>query len=275
MRHVFAVAAVAAAAFALAFLVLPVVALFLRVPPGDLVHALGTTAARDALVVSAKTSLIAHAAVLLIGTPAAYAIGRGRFRGRSLVLSLIELPLVLPPAVAGIALLVTFGRLGLLGGTINALGIHLAFTQAAVILAVAFVESPLYLRGAIASFEGVDATLLDAARTLRARPFRVFARVALPLAAGGLGAASALALARGLGEFGATLLFAGSLQGVTQTLPLAVYAQFEVNLDTALAIGAVFVCFGAAVLLALKVLVPGWTRFVSLSTFRSASSPSA
>jgi molybdate transport system permease protein len=274
MRRAFAVCAVAAAALALAFLVLPVLALFLRVPPGDLVHALGTRAARDALIVSAKTSAIAHALVLLVGTPAAYAIGRGRFRGRALLLSLIELPLVLPPAVAGIALLVTFGRLGLLGGTLDALRIHLAFTQTAVVLAVAFVESPLYLRGAIASFEAVDESLLDAARTLGARPFRVFARVALPLAVSGLGAASALALARGLGEFGATLLFAGSLEGVTQTLPLAVYAQFEVNLDTALAIGALFVCFGAVLLLALK-LLPGWTRFVSISTFRSASSTSA
>src|SRR5207244_11606382 len=226
------------AVFVLAFLVLPVLALLLRVPPGDLIHALGTSAARDALVVSIKTSAIAHAAVLLVGTPAAYVIGRGRFRGRTLLLSLIELPLVLPPAVAGIALLVTFGRLGLLGGALDAVGIRIGFTQAAVILAVAFVESPLYLRAATASFEGVDGTLLDAARTLRARPFRVFARVALPLAAGGLGAASAPALARGLGEFGATLLFAGSLQGVTQTLPLAVYAQFEVDLNTALAIGA-------------------------------------
>jgi molybdate transport system permease protein len=273
MKHVFAVAAVAAAAAALAFLVLPVLALFLRVPPGDLLHALGTPAAQDALIVSIKTSAIAHAAVLLVGTPAAYAIGRGRFRGRALLLSLVELPLVLPPAVAGIALLVTFGRLGLLGGTLSALGIHIAFTQVAVILAVAFVESPLYLRASIASFEGVDGTLLDAARTLRAGPFRVFARIALPLAAGGLAAASALALARGLGEFGATLLFAGSLQGVTQTLPLAVYAQLDVNFDTAVAIGALFACFGAALLLALK-LIPGWTRSVSLWTSRSASSPS-
>ena len=273
MRHAFTATAVAAAALALTFLVLPVLALFLRVPPADLIHALGTPAVRDALVVSIKTSAIAHAAVLLVGTPAAYAIGRARFRGRTLMLSLIELPLVLPPAVAGIALLATFGRLGLLGGTVDALGINLAFTQLAVIVAVAFVESPLYLRAAIASFEGVDGTLLEAARTLGARPFRVFARVALPLAAAGLGAASALALARGLGEFGATLLFAGSLQGVTQTLPLAVYAQFEVNFDTALAISALFVVFGAALLLALK-LVPGWTRSISLWTFRSASSPS-
>src|SRR4029077_6207533 len=126
MKHAFTVSAVAAAAGALAFLVLPVLALFLRWRPGDLIHALGTTAAQDALVVSIKTSAIAHAAVLLVGTPAAYAIGRGRFRGRSLLLSLIELPLVLPPVVAGIALLVTFGRLGLLGGTMNALGIHIS-----------------------------------------------------------------------------------------------------------------------------------------------------
>ena len=274
MRHAFAATAVAAAALAVGFLVLPIVALFLRIPPGELIDALGSAAARDALVVSIKTSVIAHLAVLLIGTPAAYAIGRNRFRGRTLVLSLIELPLVLPPAAAGIALLVTFGRLGLLGGTLDALGVRLSFTQAAVVVAVAFVESPFYLRGAIASFESVDDTLLEAARTLGARPFRVFARVALPLAAGGLGAASALALARGLGEFGATLLFAGSLQGVTQTLPLAIYAQFEVDLNTALAIGALFVVFGAVVLLAMK-LIPGWTRFVSPSTFRSASSPSA
>src|SRR3954453_7491290 len=184
MRHAFAAVTVAATAIAVTFLVLPVVALFLRVPLGDLIRALGTPAAQDALIVSIKTSAIAHAAVLLVGTPAAYAIGRGRFRGRALLLSLIELPLVLPPAVAGIALLVTFGRLGLLGGTMDALGIHIAFTQAAVILAVPCVESPLSLRAASAGFEGVDGTLLDAARTLGARPFRVFVRVALPLAAG-------------------------------------------------------------------------------------------
>jgi molybdate transport system permease protein len=267
----FTAVAVAAATVAVTFLVLPLVALFVHVPPGDLVHALGTPAVRDALLVSLKTSAIAHVAVLVVGTPAAYTIGRNRFRGRAFLLTLIELPLVLPPAAAGIALLVTFGRLGLLGGTLDALGLQLSFTQAAVVLAVAFVESPFYLRGAIASFESVDQALLDAARTLGASPGRVFARVALPLAAGGLAAASALAPARGLGEFGATLLFAGSLQGVTQTLPLAIYAQFEIDLDTALAIGGLFVAFGIVLLLALK-LVPGWIRFVSPSTFRSASS---
>lgn len=273
MRTVFAATAAGAAVIAVSFLILPIAALFLRVPPGHLVSALGSAPARDALLVSAKTSAIAHVLVLVFCTPAAYAIGRSRFRGRAFLLSLIELPLILPPAVAGIALLVTFGRLGLLGGTLAALAIRISFTQAAVVLAVAFVETPFYLRGAIASFESLDATLLDAARTLGARPFRVFARIALPLAAGGLAAASALALARGLGEFGATLLFAGSLQGVTQTLPLAIYAQFEVDLDTALAIGALFVAFGALLLVALK-LLPGWIRFISPSTFRSVGSAS-
>jgi molybdate transport system permease protein len=259
-----------ALALALAFLIVPVAALFLRVPPGDLVAALGNDVFRDALVVSLETSGIAHLAVLFVGTPAAYVLARRRFPGRSLVLTVIELPLVLPPAVAGIALLAAFGRYQLLGGTLSALGITVGFTQLAVILAVAFVESPFYLRGAVAAFEAVDGTLVDAARTLGAPPARVFFRVALPLAAGGLGAASALALARGLGEFGATIIFAGSLQGVTQTLPLAIYAQFDQNFDTALAISALFILVGALLLVALK-LYP-WFRFVSISRSRAVPS---
>jgi molybdate transport system permease protein len=270
MRALFHGVLAVATAVALLFLVLPVVAIFSRVPPGDLVAALGHHVTRDALLVSLKTSAIAHAAVLAVGTPAAYLLARRRFPGRPLVVALIELPLVLPPAVAGIALLAAFGRAGLLGGQLDALGVQIPFTQAAVVLAVAFVESPFYFRGAIAAFEAVDGSLLDAARTLGAPPARVFLRVALPLAAGGLGAASALALARGLGEFGATLIFAGSLQGVTQTLPLAIYAQFDQSFDTALAISALFIVIGAALLLALK-LYP-WFRFTS--TFRSRFAPS-
>jgi molybdate transport system permease protein len=270
MRAAFGVFLAVATAVALAFLVLPVVAIFVQVPPSDLLHALGKDVTRDALVVSLKTSAIAHAAVLVFGTPAAWLLARKRFPGRGLVLALVELPLVLPPAVAGIALLATFGRAGLLGDELNALGIQIPFTQTAVVLAVAFVESPFYLRGAIAAFEAVDTSLLDAARTLGASPARVFARVGLPLAAGGLGAASALALARGLGEFGATIIFAGSLQGVTQTLPLAIYAQFEADFDTALAISALFILVGALLLVALK-LYP-WFRFISISRSRFAPS---
>ena len=270
MRAAFAAFLAVATAIALAFLLLPPAAIFLRVPPGDLLGALGHDVTRDALLVSLKTSAIAHASVLLVGTPAAYLLACKRFRGRGVVLTLIELPLVLPPAVAGIALFAAFGRAGLLGDELNAFGVQIPFTQAAVVLAVAFVESPFYFRGAIAAFEAVDGALIDAARTLGAGPARVFARVALPLAAGGLGAASALALARGLGEFGATIIFAGSLPGVTQTLPLAIYAQFEQNFDTALAISALFIVVGAVLLVALK-LYP-WFRFASI--FRSRFAPS-
>ena len=253
MRASFAAVVATATAIGFAFLVLPIVAIFLRVPVGHLFAQLGDDVTRDALLVSLKTSAIAHASVLLVGTPVAYLLARRRFPGRGVVLTLIELPLVLPPAVAGIALFAAFGRAGLLGGELDALGVQIPFTQAAVVLAVAFVESPFYFRGAVAAFEAVDQGLIDAARTLGAGPARVFARVALPLAIGGLGAGSALALARGLGEFGATIIFAGSLQGVTQTLPLAIYSQFDQDFDVALAISALFILVGAGILIALKV----------------------
>ena len=274
MTRVFTFVLAAATAIALAFLLVPVAALFLQTTPTRLVEQLGNGVPRDALLVSLKTSLVAHALVLGFGTPAAWLLARRRFPGRGAVLALVELPLVLPPAVAGIALLAAFGRAHLLGRGLGALGLDLAFTQAAVVLAVAFVESPFYFRGAIAAFESVDEQLVDAARTLGASPARVFFRVALPLAAGSLGAASALALARGLGEFGATIIFAGSLQGVTQTLPLAIYAQFELDFDSAVAMSVLFVLVGAAILLALK-SIPAWTRFVSTSTSRFARSASA
>jgi molybdate transport system permease protein len=271
-RFLFALTTATAAAVAFVFLLLPVIAIFLRIPVRELFAQLDNQVARDALVVSLKTSLIAHVAVLVFGTPTAYFLARRRFPGRSAVLTLIELPLVLPPAVAGIALLAAFGRFGLLGDELDALGIQIGFTQTAVVLAVAFVESPFYLRGAIAAFESVDENLIAAARTLGAGPWRVFGRIALPLAAGGLGAASALALARGLGEFGATLIFAGSLQGVTQTLPLAIYAEFDQDFDVALAISALFILVGAAILVGLKVFT--WARLGSISRFRFVASTS-
>ena len=271
-RFLFALSTAVAAAVAFVFLLLPIVAIFLRIPVRELFAQLDNQVARDALVVSLKTSAIAHIAVLVFGTPTAYLLARKRFPGRSAVITLIELPLVLPPAVAGIALLAAFGRFGLLGDELDALGIQIGFTQTAVVLAVAFVESPFYLRGAIASFESLDENLISAARTLGAGPWRVFGRIALPLAAGGLGAASALALARGLGEFGATIIFAGSLQGVTQTLPLAIYAQFDQDFDVALAISALFILAGAAILIGLKVFT--WARLGSISRFRLVTSTS-
>jgi molybdate transport system permease protein len=253
-RTLFTTGLVLALVVTSAFLLFPVLAIFLEVPPGRLLEQLSSDFALDALRVTVKTNLIALLLIVGFGTPAAYLLATKRFRGRTLVVTLIELPLVLPPAVAGIGLLVAFGRQGLLGGTLDAAGISVGFTQLAVILAVTFVASPFYVRTAIAAFESVDETLLDAARTLGAGPARTFARVALPLAGGGLGAGAALAFARGLGEFGATIMFAGSLQGVTQTVSLAIYAEFDVNLDAALAISALLVLVSGALLLSVKVV---------------------
>jgi molybdate transport system permease protein len=268
----FGIALWSATGVALAFLLLPIVAIFAELSPGELRDGLTSDVALDALRVTAETNLAAMALILLFGTPTAYLLASRSFRGRTLLVTLVELPLVLPPAVAGIGLLAAFGRLGLLGGTLEALGVDVAFTKLAVVLAVTFVASPFYVRTAIAAFEAVDPDLVAASRTLGAGPARTFGRVALPVAAGGLGAGAALAFARGLGEFGATIMFAGSLQSVTQTLSLAVYQEFDVDFDTALAIGALLVLGSALVLLAAKV-IPSWRR--SASTSITVSAPSA
>ena len=272
----FFVVQVLALALVLAFLVVPVLALFLRIPPGELISQLGNDVVTDALVVTAKTNAIAFGLTLLAGTPAAYLLATRRFPGRDLVITLIELPLVLPPAVAGIGLLAAFGRLGLLGEHLDALGITIGFTQTAVVLAILFVAGPFYVRQAIASFEAVDPDLLLAGRTLGAGPARAFWRIAMPLASGGLGAGAALSLARGIGEFGATIMFAGSLQGVTQTVTLAIYQELDVDFDVAIAIGALLVIISAAVLLSMK-LILSWrsSRSTSMFRFATSSSPSS
>lgn len=264
-RVALAVAVALVVAVVLAFLLVPIVALVTYQPVDKLIQAFGTRVATDAIVVSLKTNLIAFALMVGLGTPFAYILARSRFLGRSIVITVVELPLVMPPAVAGLALLVAFGRFGLLGHTLGALGIDLAFTQAAVVIAIVFVASPFYLRGAIAAFDAVDPTLIDVAGTLGAGPVRRMLRVAIPLAAGGLGAAAAVALARGLGEFGATILFAGSFQGSTQTLPLAVYSLFDANLDQVVAIGVLLIIVSAAILLTSKLLMRSWTSSKSTS----------
>ena len=252
---------------------MPVAAVFLKVSPGELVSALGSSAARDAIRVTAEAIAVSMVLILGFGTPTAYWISTRRGNFRDLVVTLVELPLVLPPAVAGVGLLVAFGRAGLLGGTFDALGIDIAFTKVAVILAVTFVASPFYLRTAIASFEAVDTALPAAARTLGAGNGRVFFRVMLPLARGGLGAGAALAFARGLGEFGATIMFAGSLQGVTQTLSLAIYEQFDLDFTVALAISALLIVISALVLLSVKLLTRWHSGSGSLTPFAASTRP--
>jgi molybdate transport system permease protein len=260
----FGAALAAAASVSLAFLVIPIVAIFAELSFGELVDGITSDVALDALRVTAETNLVAMVLIVLFGTPTAYLLATRSFRGRSLLVTLVEIPLVLPPAVAGIGLLAAFGRFELLGRGFHALGVDVAFTKFAVILAVTYVASPFYVRTAVAAFEAVDPDLVAASRTLGAGPARTFARVALPLASGGLGAGLALAFARGLGEFGATIMFAGSFQGVTQTLSLAVYQAFDIDFDLALAIGAVLVLVSALVLFLAK-LIPAWRRSSSSS----------
>src|SRR5246127_4684753 len=245
---------VAVAVVTLAFLALPIVGIFVHTSPGKLLHQLSNPVVKDAFPAPLKTSLVAQALILLFGTPTAYLLATRRFTGHSVAVTLVELPLVLPPAVAGIGLLAALGREGLLGSSLHTLGLTLPFTQSAVTVAVAYVASPLYIRQAIASFEATDPRLTAASRTLGAGPVRTFFRVVLPLARGGLIAGLALSFARGLGEFGATIMFAGSLQRVTQTLPLAVYTTFETQngLDVALAISALLVIISLAILIAMK-----------------------
>ncbi|HSS32633.1 MAG TPA: molybdate ABC transporter permease subunit [Solirubrobacterales bacterium] len=255
-RSPFSFTAVLATLLVLAFLLAPVVAVFSYAGPGRLLDALGEESAREALLLSLRTTMIALAIIVLVGTPAAYLLASRQFRGRSLVLTAIELPLVMPPAVAGIALLAAFGPHGLLGGLVDDAGIELVFQTAGVVVALVFVAAPFFLRAAIAAFAAIDPRLLDAARTLGAGPFRAFATVALPSAHTGLSSGVALAWGRALGEFGATLLFAGSLQGVTQTAPLAIFSDFSKpgGFVSALALSAVLILVSAALLLGVKLI---------------------
>jgi molybdate transport system permease protein len=244
-------------AVALTFLTLPVVAIFVNSSPADLVASLGEPGALDALWLSLRTTAASIAIILIVGTPVAYLLATRSFRGRALVVTLIELPLVLPPAVAGIALLAAVGPSGILGGAIEAAGIELSLTTAGVVVALTFVASPFYVRQAMAAFAAVDRTLLDASRTLGASEARGFLSVMIPVAVPGLAAGTALATGRALGEFGATLMFAGSFRGITQTVPLAIYDRFPTDFDSALALSAVLVAVSAAILLSVKLVQRG------------------
>jgi len=253
-RGPFAIALFVALCATILFLILPIVAIFADTPPGELIESLGEARARDALWLSLRTTLAAIAVIVVIGTPAAYLLATREFRGKAVIVTAIELPLVLPPAAAGIGLLAAFGPQGILGGALEGAGIELVLQTAGVVVALTFVAAPFYLRGAQAAFAAVDPALLDAARTLGASEARTFARVAIPCAGSGIGAGLALAWGRALGEFGATLMFAGSFQGITQTAPLAIFAGFSTDFSAALALSAVLVAASAALLLSVKLL---------------------
>jgi molybdate transport system permease protein len=238
--------------------------LLLGVPLGALVWrtlqtgALGPALRNPAVLASLQLSLITSMATLalalLLGTPLAYGLARVRFPGRGLVEALVEVPIVLPPAVAGIALLMAFGRRGVLGAPLADLGISLAFTPWAVVLAQSFVAIPFYVRSARAGFGGVSQELEQTAYTLGESPWRTFIRVTVPLAFPSLLAGAVLCWARALGEFGATIMFAGSFLGRTQTMPLAIYAALETDLGAALALGTILVVVSVLVLALVRVV---------------------
>lgn len=234
-----------------AFLALPVLALVLATPPATLLDALGRPATRAALALSLRTTAAALALTLALGTPLAWLLSRDRLRWAR---PLVELPVVLPPAVLGLALLEAFGRAGFLGPIWAAVGLRLPFSTAAVVLAQVAVGAPLFVLAAATAFRAVDADHLLVARTLGASPARAFWAIAVPAAAPGLAAAAALAWARALGEFGATLFFAGSLPGRTQTLPLAIYGALERDLDEARATAVLLVAAAGLVLLGVRLL---------------------
>lgn len=236
------------------YLTLPVAALFLRTTPELFLSTITTSAVISALLLSLSTSVISLGIVILAGTPFAYVHSRNDYPGKVVVDTLIDLPLVLPPAVAGLALLVLWGRVGLLGQYLSLYGISIAFTTLAVIMAQVFVASPFYLRQAKSLFEQLDPAYEQTARTLGASPIRTFAVITLPLTRNGLISGAVMTFGRALGEFGATIMFAGNLPGVTQTMPLAVYVGMEGNLALGLTISILLVIISFAIMIAVRLL---------------------
>lgn len=220
-------------------LTLPLLALLLRVPSSTVWAGLRDPLVLQALRLSLVTSLSATGVIVLLGLPAAYLLATRTFRGKALLEALVDLPLVLPPTVAGLALLLAFGRAGLAGKALSFLGLQLPFTTLAVVVAQSFMALPLFVGSARAGFASVDQRYLDAAKTLRASEAEQFWRVLLPLAAPSLAAGAAMAWARALGEFGATITFAGNMPGITQTMPLAVYMALQTNLASAIALSLI------------------------------------
>ncbi len=242
------------------FVALPLVSLFIS----------GSVQARiirnpvlyEALRVSGISSFIMLFIVVFIGTPAAYAYARTSFRGKKLVNVILDIPLVLPPAVAGLLLLMTFGRRGLVGAFLSALGIQIPFSLAAVVVAQLFVALPIYIKTVAEGFSSVDPHLESTAMTLGDSRLRAFRRITLPLASGGIYTGIVMAWARGLAEFGATIMFAGNLQGRTQTLPLAIYSAMESDMGTALGIAQIMVGISIFFLLVVHLGIKGRKRYV-------------
>ncbi len=239
---------------ALLYILLPVASVFLKISPEGAVASLGEPVVVDALKLSLYTTAISLVVVVVAGTPIAYVNARYSYPGKELVDTIVDLPVVMPPAVAGLALLMAFGRRGVLGQYFGMFGLSVAFSTAAVVMAQVFVASPFFIRQARTSFEDVDRTYEHAARTLGASPLRTFFYVTVPIAMNGLVSGAILSWARALGEFGATIMFAGNFQGRTQTMPLAIYTTMQSGIDASLLLSIILVVISFTVIAAVKVL---------------------
>jgi len=251
--------AIAAFALLVGFVSVPLLSLVIWTVDKGAWRAMASPVAVDALLLSVRTTSITMAILLVVGTPAAYILARADFRGNRVVNTLIDVPVVLPPSAAGIALLLAFGRLGLVGKYLDAFGVTISFTTAAVVMAEVFVAAPFYIRQAATGFSAVDQTVEEAALVDGAGRSTVFFKVTVPLALPALVSGALTAWARALGEFGATIIFAGSFRGVTQTIPLAIFAEFHRDLDAAVALSVLVLGFAFAVILAVRYLTAGAT----------------
>jgi len=238
----------------LLFLALPLAALVLGSSPSALGAGLREPAVRSALSLSLWTTLVSLLVVVLLGTPLAWGLARGQGGLNGALETLVQLPIVVPPAVTGVAMLLAFGRQGLLSGVLYPEGASIAFTTLAVIFAQVFVSAPFYVQAAVSAFRRIEPELLVVARSLGASPARLLLRVAIPIAAPGLLAGAVMSWARALGEFGATLMFAGNLPGVTQTLPLAIYTALESDVRIAQTLSIILVVVALGLLLLVRSL---------------------
>jgi molybdate transport system permease protein len=237
------------------FLLLPLVALIVRTSPNEVLHNLRQPVVQQAIGLSLYTSVGATLITIVGGTPIAFLLARHRFRLRRVVDALIDLPTVLPPAVAGLALLMSFGRRGLVGSYLSAAGIEIPFTPLAVILAQTFVSAPLFVRAATVGFAGVERELEQSAEMDGASRWSIFRHITVPLSWMALLSGMVLTWARALGEFGATIIFAGNFPGRTQTIPLAIYLGFELDLDVALTLSVILIGTSCLTLVVLRTVL--------------------
>lgn len=239
----------------LLLIALSILALFLGTTPADVLAQLHDPAARDAIALSVKTTLVSLAAIVVFGTGLAFAIHRAPGWLSGTLEVIVTIPAIMPPSVAGLALLLAFGREGLLGSHFDALGIRIAFTPIAVVMAQTFVATPFYVREVANALNAVDPAMMEAARIDGAGPFRVATGILLPISMPFVIGGAILAWARSVGEFGATILFAGNLPGVTQTVPLAIYMGFESNLAQAKSLATVLMLCSILVLILLRIVL--------------------